>query len=231
MRQTTKIQQITNVVPGEGDFNVNVTIDGQSVTVIAGNNFLQFLAIKFYEWSFFSQGDDAAMWYASLKSQFDLFMIEQGDMFSMIYKALSAEYDPSVNFSRDEQQSHKNTHTVINGKSMTTTFNNYQSSLTHGAVVDDKVTTFESAALRNAAERSNSGTDTNTITGSYTAANSGTDTTTDSGLLADNKRIVKGVSGAAPAENIRAEIDMRMKYDFLDIVLDSFVNRYLFLLA
>ena len=231
MRQTTQISQINTIIPGPTDFNVNVTYNDETITVITGNDFLQYLALQYWEWSFFSQGDTAAAWYNYLLAAFNLYMAEMSDSYDRIYAALMKSYDPAANYSRDEQQSHKNTRTMLHGKTATTTYNNYQSEISYASNVSADVTTFDDTNLRNKDKTSKGGKDTTTLSGSVATADTGTDTTTDTGLLADNERKVTGLQRAAAAENIQKEIDMRLHNDFLDIVLQGFADRYLFLLA
>lgn len=231
MRQTTQISQIHEVVPGATDFNVNVTYNGETITVIIGNDFLQYLALQYWEWSFFSQGDTAADWYTYLLAAFNLYMAEMSDNYDRIYAALMKSYDPAANYSRDEQQSHKNTRTLLHGNMKTTSYDNYQSETSYASNVSSDVTTFDDTALRNKDKTSKGGKDTTTLSGSVATAYTGTDTTTDTGLLADNERKVTGLQRAAAAENIQKELDMRLHNDFLDIVLQGFADRYLFLLA
>lgn len=231
MRQTTQISQIHEVIPGATDFNVNVTYNDETITVIAGNDFLQYLALNYWEWSFFSQGDTAAAWYSYLLAAFNLYMAEMSDSYDRIYAALMKSYDPTANYSRDEQQSHKNTRTLQHGKTATTTYTNYQSEVSYASNVSADITTFDDTNLRNKDKTSKGGKDTTTLSGSVAVANTGTDTTTDTGLLADNERKVTGLQRAAAAENIQKELDMRLHNDFLDIVLQGFADRYLFLLA
>lgn len=231
MRQTTQISQIHEVVPGPTDFNVNVTYNDETITVITGNDFLQYLALQYWEWSFFSQGDTAADWYTYLLAAFNLFMAEMSDSYNRIYAALMKTYDPAANYSRDEQQSHKNTRTLLHGNMKTTSYDNYQSEISYASNVSADVTTFDDTNLRNKDKTSKGGKDTTTLNGSVSTADTGTDTTTDTGLLADNERKVTGLQRAAAAENIQKELDMRLHNDFLDIVLQGFADRYLFLLA
>ena len=231
MRQTTQISQIHEVIPGPTDFNVNVTYNDETITVISGSDFVQYLALHYWEWSFFSQGDSAAAWYNYLLSAFNLFMAEMSDSYDRIYAALMKTYDPAANYSRDEQQSHKNTRTLLHGKTATTTYTNYQSEISYASHVSADVTTFDDTNLRNKDKTSKGGKDTTTLSGSVATADTGTDTTTDTGLLADNERKVTGLQRAAAASNIQQEIDMRLHNDFLDIVLQGFADRYLFLLA
>ena len=231
MRQTTQINQINTIIPGPTDFNVNVTYNDETITVITGNDFLQYLALHYWEWSFFSQGDSAAAWYSYLLAAFNLYMAEMSDSYDRIYATLMKSYDPAANYSRDEQQSHKNTRTLLHGKTATTTYTNYQSETAYASNVSSDVTTFDDTFLRNKDKTTKGGKDTTTLSGSVATADTGTDTTTDTGLLADNERKVTGLQRAAAAENIQKEIDMRLHNDFLDIVLQGFADRYLFLLA
>lgn len=231
MRQTTLISQINEVIPGTTDFNVNVTYNDETITVIAGNDFLQYLALNYWEWSFFSQGDTAAAWYSYLLAAFNLYMAEMSDSYDRIYAALMKSYDPAANYSRDEQQSHKNTRTLLHGKTATTTYTNYQSEVSYASNVSADITTFDDTNLRNKDKTSKEGKDTTTLSGSVAVANTGTDTTTDTGLLADNERKVTGLQRSSAAANLTEEINMRLHNDFLDIVLQGFADRYLFLLA
>ena len=231
MRQTTQIYQILDVVPGQGDFDVKVTYEGSTVTVISGGDFLQYLALHYYEWSFFSKGDDDATKYTYLRMAFDMYMTEMSDSYDRIYAALMQAYDPTANYSRDEQQSHKNTRTLQHGKTATTTYTNYQSEVSYASNVTADVTTFDDTTLRNKDKTSKGGKDTTTVSGSVAVANTGTDTTTDTGLLADNVRKVTGLQRSSAAANLTEEINMRLHNDFLDIVLQGFADRYLFLLA
>lgn len=231
MRQTTQISQINEVIPGTTDFNVNVTYNDETITVIAGNDFLQYLALNYWEWSFFSQGDTAAAWYSYLLAAFNLYMAEMSDSYDRIYAALMKSYDPAANYSRDEQQSHKNTRTLQHGKTATTTYTNYQSEVSYASNVTSDVTTFDDTTLTPKDKTSKGGKDTTTLSGSVAVANSGTDTTTDTGLLADNERKVTGLQRSSAAANLTEEINMRLHNDFLDIVLQGFADRYLFLLA
>lgn len=231
MRQTTQISQINEVIPGTTDFNVNVTYNDETITVIAGNDFLQYLALNYWEWSFFSQGDTAAAWYSYLLAAFNLYMAEMSDSYDRIYAALMKSYDPAANYSRDEQQSHKNTRTLLHGKTATTTYTNYQSEVSYASNVTSDVTTFDDTTLTPKDKTSKGGKDTTTVSGSVAVANTGTDTTTDTGLLADNERKVTGLQRSSAAANLTEEINMRLHSDFLDIVLQGFADRYLFLLA
>ena len=231
MRQTTQISQINEVIPGTTDFNVNVAYNDETITVIAGNDFLQYLALNYWEWSFFSQGDTAAAWYSYLLAAFNLYMAEMSDSYDRIYAALMKSYDPAANYSRDEQQSHKNTRTMLHGKTATTTYTDYQSEVNYASHVASDVTTFDDTTLTPKDKTSKGGKDTTTVSGSVAVANTGTDTTTDTGLLADNERKVTGLQRAAAAANLTEEINMRLHNDFLDIVLQGFADRYLFLLA
>lgn len=231
MRQTTQISQINEVIPGTTDFNVNVTYNDETITVIAGNDFLQYLALNYWEWSFFSQGDTAAAWYSYLLAAFNLYMAEMSDSYDRIYAALMKSYDPAANYSRDEQQSHKNTRTLLHGKTATTTYTNYQSEISYASNVTSDVTTFDDTTLTPKDKTSKGGKDTTTLSGSVAVANTGTDTTTDTGLLADNERKVTGLQRSSAAANLTEEINMRLHNDFLDIVLQGFADRYLFLLA
>lgn len=231
MRQTTQISQINEVIPGTTDFNVNVTYNDEAITVIAGNDFLQYLALNYWEWSFFSQGDTAAAWYSYLLAAFNLYMAEMSDSYDRIYAALMKSYDPAANYSRDEQQSHKNTRTLLHGKTATTTYTDYQSEVSYASNVTSDVTTFDDTTLTPKDKTSKGGKDTTTVSGSVAVANTGTDTTTDTGLLADNERKVTGLQRSSAAANLTEEINMRLHNDFLDIVLQGFADRYLFLLA
>lgn len=231
MRQTTQISQILDVVPGEHDFDVNVTYEGDTVTVISGGDFLQYLALLYYEWSFFSKGDDDTTKYTYLRMAFDMYMTEMSDSYDRIYAALMQAYDPTANYSRDEQQSHKNTRTLQHGKTATTTYTNYQSEVSYASNVSADVTTFDDTNLRNKDKTSKGGKDTTTLSGSVAVANTGTDTTTDTGLLADNVRKVTGLQRSSAAANLTEELQFRLHNDFLDIVLQGFADRYLFLLA
>lgn len=231
MRQTTQISQINEVIPGTTDFNVNVTYNDETITVIAGNDFLQYLTLNYWEWSFFSQGDTAAAWYSYLLAAFNLYMTEMSDSYDRIYAALMKSYDPAANYSRDEQQSHKNTRTLLHGKTATTTYTNYQSETSYASNVTSDVTTFDDTNLTPRDKTSKGGKDTTTLNGSVLTADTGTDTTTDTGLLADNERKVTGLQRSSAAANLTEEINMRLHNDFLDIVLQGFADRYLFLLA
>ena len=231
MRQTTQISQILDVVPGEHDFDVNVTYEGDTVTVISGGDFLQYLGLLYYEWSFFSKGDDDTTKYTYLRMAFDMYMTEMSDSYDRIYAALMQAYDPTSNYSRDEQQSHKNTRTLQHGKTATTTYTNYQSEVSYASNVSADVTTFDDTNLRNKDKTSKGGKDTTTVSGSVAVANTGTDTTTDTGLLADNVRKVTGLQRSSAAANLTEELQFRLHNDFLGIVLQGFADRYLFLLA
>ena len=231
MRQTTQISQISEVIPGAADFNVNVTYNDETITVIAGNDFLQYLALNYWEWSFFSQGDTAAAWYSYLLAAFNLYMAEMSDSYDRIYAALMKSYDPAANYSRDEQQSHKNTRTMLHGNMKTTSYDDYQSEISYASNVSSDVTTFDDTTLTPKDKTSKGGKDTTTLSGSVAVANTGTDTTTDTGLLADNERKVTGLQRSSAAANLTEEINMRLHNDFLDIVLQGFADRYLFLLA
>lgn len=231
MRQTATIHDVISVVPAEHDFDVNVTYEGSTVTVIEGGTFLQYLAIMFDEWSFFCYGNDAAAWYSYLLNQYNMYMAEMSDSYDRIYAALMQAYDPTANYSRDEQQSHKNTRTLQHGKTATTTYTNYQSEVSYASNVTADVTTFDDTTLTPKDKTSKGGKDTTTVSGSVAVANTGTDTTTDTGLLADNVRKVTGLQRSSAAANLTEEINMRLHNDFLDIVLQGFADRYLFLLA
>lgn len=230
MRQTTQISQILDVVPGEHDFDVNVTYEGDTVTVISGGDFLQYLGLLYYEWSFFSKGDDDTTKYTYLRMAFDMYMTEMSDSYDRIYAALMQAYDPTANYSRDEQQSHKNTRTLQHGKTATTTYTNYQSEVSYASNVTTDATTFDNTNFRNKDKTSKGGKDTTTVSGSVAVANTGTDTTTDTGLLADNVRKVTGLQRSSAAANLTEELQFRLHNDFLDIVLQGFADRYLFLL-
>ena len=230
MRQTTQISQIFDVVPGEHDFDVNVTYEGSTVNVISGGDFLQYMALLYYEWSFFSKGDDDTTKYTYLRMAFDMYMTEMSDSYDRIYAALMQAYDPTANYSRDEQQSHKNTRTLQHGKTATTTYTNYQSEVSYASNVSSDVTTFDDTTLKPKDKTSKGGKDTTTVSGSVAVANTGTDTTTDTGLLADNVRKVTGLQRSSAAANLTEELQLRLHNDFLDIVLQGFADRYLFLL-
>lgn len=244
MRQVTQIQQLTNIIPGQNDFDVNVKDGNDTILVIAGNDFLQYLSLRYYEWSFFSQGDTKLEWYASLKSQFDLYMKEQGDALSDIYEALTTEYDPISDYSRNVKKKFKNSRTVdntpftpdgsstaITGKSVTTSYDNYQKEISYGKKDEVKVATFESATVdKPLTESGLSNSDSETYRGSMTVTQGGMERITDVGLEADNQTSIVGTN-TSPSTNIEEEIKLRLKYDFTDIVLNDFATRYLFLLA
>lgn len=231
MRQTTQISQIVDVIPGEGDFDLTVNYEGSDITVISGSAIREQLSLQFYEWSFFSKGDDAATWYTYLRYAWQLYTAEMSDTYDRIYAALMQAYDPTANYNRDEQQSHKNTRTLQHGKTATTTYTNYQSEVSYASNVTADVTTFDDTTLRNKDKTSKGGKDTTTVSGSVAVANTGRDTTTDTGLLADNIRKVTGLQRSSAAANLTEELQFRLHNDFLDIVLQGFADRYLFLLA
>lgn len=244
MRKTAQIAWLSDATVGDHDFDVNVTVEGQSVTVIPSLAFFDFLQEHYYEWSYFSNSTDLTGWYNDLKDKFTQYSLEFMDVLTSIYEALQAKYDPSSNFSRHEQASHKNERTIGYGKSVTTDYGDdgLETTINYGHVVTDKTTTFDNTAtLRPATETiysdyngisgTDPGGDIHTVKGTVTNESSGEDTITDVGLKADNQRDIEGLQRATAAENIQKEIDMRLKNDFFDIAVEEFVKRYLFLLA
>lgn len=152
--------------------------------------------------------------------------------FNNIYKALTAQYDPAANYTRDEQQSHKNERTTNYAKTATNTTTDMTSVTEYDSTIADDTTTYnQTAQLRPATSQSKTGTDTTTLNGTNTTAQAGSDIVTDIGLLDDNVRKVTGLQRAAASENIKSEIDMRVHNSFFDIVMTGFVERYLFLLT
>lgn len=238
MRQTTQISQIRDVIPGEHDFDVTVTYNNETVTVATGNDFLQYLTLNYWEWSFFSMGDTPAAWYNYLLTTYNLYMAEMSDSYDRIYAALMEVYDPTANYSRHSKESHKNQRTIGYGKSVETDYgtNGLTTTTKYGHSVTNKTTTFDNTAnLRDANQTiygaATDAGDSNTIKGKVSNTASGTDTITDTGLQNDNQRDETGLWRNTASENIETEIGMRIRENFLDIVIEGFVKKYLFLLA
>lgn len=230
MRPIAQMKNMLTIPDSGHDFDVYVTIGSEDITVISSSDIRAAFEYSYYEWEMFTRGDTDSENYGYLVLCFSDYCKEMQMSFNNIFKALTAQYDPAANYSRDEQQSHKNTRTMLHGKSTTTTYNNYQSEINYASNVSADVTTFDDTNLRNKDKTSKGGKDTTKLSGSVTTADTGTDTTTDTGLLADNERKVTGLQRAAAAANIQQEIDMRVHAAFFDIVLLGFADRYLFLL-
>lgn len=248
MRQTTRVCDIVNVVPGEHDFDVIVNVpDGQGsttpYTVMTGSNFLQYIILDYYEWSFFSKGDDATTQYTYLLMAYNMYMAEMGESFDRIYAALTATYDPLSNHTRHEEVDYKNTHSLQYGKTDTMKYsdangaNPFKTKTTYDHFTQSYTTPFDNSSGLNPSSMTeyktpnNSNGDVVQMEGQIVHSLSGTDTTTDTRERKDNKTDVTGQWRATAAENIKEEIEMRLNNDFIDIVLKGFADKYLFLLA
>lgn len=232
MRPIAQMKDMLSIPDTGNDFDVYVTIGGQDITVIPSSEIRHTFEYSFYEWCMFTRGDTDSEHYAYLILCFSDYCKEMQMSFNNIYKALTAQYDPAANYSRDEQQSHKNERTTEYGKTATNTTTDLTSETEYNSTIADDTTTYnQTAQLRPATSQSKTGTDTTTLNGTNTTELTGSDTITDVGLLADNVRKVTGLQRAAASENIRNEIDMRIHNNFFDIVMTGFVERYLFLLT
>lgn len=248
MRRVARVSDIIDVVPGEHDFDVVVNVpDGQGgtvqYTVMSGSDFLQYIGLDYYEWSFFSFGEDASGHYTYLKKQFDMYMAEMGDSLDRIYLALNAQYDPLSNHTRHEEVDYKNTHSLQYGKSDTMKYsdangtNPFKTKTTYDHFTQSYITPFDNnTAGLNPSSMTEYKTDDGKadvvqMEGQITHTLGGTDTTTDTRERKDNKTDVTGQWRATAAENIQKEIEMRINNDFIDIVLKGFADKYLFLLA
>lgn len=238
MRQIAQMKDLLTITDSGHDFDVYVTANGQNVTVISSSQIRHEFEYQYYEWSMFTRGEALSENYGYLVLCFSDYCKEMQMSFNRIYEALTADYDPTSNYARHSKESHKNTRTIGYGKSVTTDYGDdgLTTTTNYGHEVLNKTTTFDNTAtLRDANKtiyQNGSGNgDTNTITGEVSNTASGTDTITDTGLQNDNQRDETGLWRNTASENIETEIGMRIRENFLDIVMDGFVKRYLFLLA
>lgn len=237
MRPIVQVKDLLTITDGGHDFDVSVTEEGQSITVLTTTQIRHELEYQYYEWSMFAKGETLAEKYAYLVLCFSDYLAEMSLSFNRIYEALTAEYDPTSNYSRHSKESHKNERSITYGKGVTTDYgtNGLETTTKYGHSVTNKTTTFDDTEFRNATktiygDASEAG-DTNTIKGSVSNTASGSDTITDTGLQNDNQRDETGLWRNTASENIETEIGMRIRENFLDIVMDGFVKKYLFLLA
>lgn len=250
MRRVARVSDIINVVPGEHDFDVVVNIPDPDnpgsttqYTVMGGSDFLQYVGLDYYEWSFFSFGEDASGHYLYLKKQFDMYMAEMGDSLDRIYLALNAQYDPLSNHTRHEEVDYMNTHELEYGKTDTMQYsdangaNPFKTKTTYDHFTQSYITPFDNSSGLNPSSMTeyktpnNSNGDVVQMEGQITHTLGGTDTTTDTRERENNVTDVTGQWRTTAAKNIEEEIDMRLKNDFIDIVLKGFADKYLFLLA
>lgn len=216
---------------GDHDFDVTVSYNGASVTAIASADMRHHLEYAYNEWRMFTRGDTLAAEYSYLVYCFGEYIKQMQNSLNKIYAALMATYDPTANFARHETVAYKNTHETEYGKTATNTATDYESKTEYNSTVADSLKTYDSVTVSDAQSTSKTGDDTTTLNGEMKTELSGTDTITDTRLAADNQRDMTGLQRSNAAANINAEIDMRIRRDFTDIVLQGFADTYLFLSA
>lgn len=241
MRPIVQVKDLLTITDGGHDFDVSVTEEGQSITVLTTTQIRHELEYQYYEWSMFAKGETLAEKYAYLVLCFSDYLAEMSLSFNRIYEALTAEYDPTSNYSRHSKESHKNERKIEYDKKVETDYGDdgLTTTTSYAHSVLNQTTTFDNTAtLRDATktiyqngENGSGDGDTNTIKGTVTNTASGSDTITDTGYQNDNQRDETGLWRNTASENIETEIGMRIRENFLDIVMDGFVKKYLFLLA
>lgn len=230
MRQTETIANLLTIDGGQNDFTVYVSYNGSDIAVLANADIRHYMWEYYYEWSIFTKGDTLASKYSWLTYIFNEYCKEMQTSFNRIYAALMQSYDPTGDYSRHETIGYKNTRDVEYGKTVTTSADDYTTEVAYDSNVKNQTTTFDSTSLRDATKAIKDGSDTTTVNGEISNTSSGTDTITDTRLPADNVRDVVG-NNNSPQQSIIDEINLRLKNDFTDIVMQGFADKYLFLLA
>lgn len=215
---------------GDHDFDVYVNYNGADTVVLATSDVVHHLDYTYNEWRMFTRGTTLAGEYTYLVYCFGEYCKDMRNSLNRIYAALVKDYDPTGDYSRHETTAYKNEHTIDYGKTATNTANDYQSQTVYNSTVADDIKTYDSVTVQDAQSTSKSGDDTTTISGSMETALTGTDTITDERLPADNIRDVVG-NNNSPQKAINDEISLRIKNDLMDIVVNGFADKYLFLSA
>lgn len=232
MRPTITIAELLTATPiGLTDLDYTLSYQGQDVVAVSTTEVRRLLNLKFYEWRIFTKGNTLQEKYSQFVLDYKNFRDETVLNFNRIYEALMIEYDPTSDYSRHEQESHKNTREVEYGKTATTTATDYETKTEYNSSVADDTTTYNNTqTLRPATKVTRDGDDTTTVNGEMETALTGTDTITDTRLKADNQKDITG-NNRSPQDAIQSEINLRLEQDMADIVVNEFARRFLFLLA
>lgn len=232
MRPTITIAELLTATPiGLSDLDYTLSYQGQDIVAVNTAEVRRLLNLKFYEWRIFTKGNTLQEKYSQFVLDYKNFRDETVSNFSKIFEALMVEYDPTSDYSRHEQESHKNTRTVGYGKTATTTATDYETKTEYNSSIADETTTYNNTqTLRPAVTTTRDGDDTTTVNGEMETALTGTDTITDTRLKADNQKDITG-NNRSPQDAIQSEINLRLEQDMADIVVNEFGRRFLFLLA
>lgn len=232
LRISKTIGDLFEMTPhGDHDFDVYVNYNGSDVVVISSADMIHHLEYSYNEWRMFTRGDTLAAEYSYLVYCFGEYCKQMQNSLNKIYAALMATYDSTANFARHETVAYQNVHSHAFGKSAVNDTIDMESKTEYNSTVADDIKTYDSVTVDDAQSTSKTGNDTTTINGKQITQTTGTDTTTDTRLPSNNQRDITGLQRSNAAENINAEIDMRIRRDFTDIVLQGFADTYLFLSA
>lgn len=215
---------------GEHDFDVYVNYEGSDIIVLSSIDVVRHLEYFYNEWRMFTRSETLYGEYAYLLQCFDEYIDDMQNNLNRIYAALMHTYDPIGDYARHETISYKNEHKVEYGKTVTTTATDYESKTEYNSTVADDIKTYDNVSVADAKSTSKTGDDTTTLNGTMETATTGDDTTTDTRLANDNKRDVVGTK-SSPQKLISDEIKLRIHNDFMDIVVNGFAEKYLFLSA
>lgn len=215
---------------GDHDFDISVTYNGNTVVAVESDDTLFYLENHYNEWKMLTKGVTISEQYNYLKLCFTEYLTEMQNSMNRIYAALMSDYDPTSDYIRHEQQSYKNTHSNMYSKSAINSTIDLESKTEYNSTIADDIKTYDSVNVTDARATNKTGDDTTTMNGKQSTQSSGTDSTIDVRLKTDNQRDVTG-NNAAVQDMIDKEIQLRLRNDFSDIIINGFADKYLFLTA
>jgi hypothetical protein len=223
------------MLQNQNDFNITVTIDEDTYTLMYGKILVDTLLYDYFNWSFLYYTDvvtpDTA--YNFFKKELTDYIDEKTPIWTKAFEALLEKYHVGYDFFRHEITNYKNEHEISFGKAIDNSVTDYETT-TEFAKTENKVSTFDDATYRNDTEiirgDHNTDKDKTTVNGSTNTTESGTETTTDTRLGKDNDVTVEGYNNNM-TKAVEEELKMRINNDISDIIIHDIVKRFFMLLA
>lgn len=146
-----------------------------------------------------------------------------------IANALYNEYNPFINFTRDERRETEYTPNLTDARTPNLTDTrtpNLTNETETESTSTNKIGAWNETTLQTKDEQTNNATITESQTGTETATHTGTDTTTHTGNAKTIETFHSHGDSAmyTPTDVARKESELRITFDLIEIIIDSFKN-------
>lgn len=239
-----KVKDLITLIQSEATTFFNVTLtdsntDPATTTTVINKDYLSdVLVLRFWDWGMFKPDTFNITDYDWFKKAWSSFVRENQDNWNNIFTALKAEYNKIHNFDRHEEVDEstdggKVTTTIFNSSSITNGERNTETSgiTKNGVTVYDEVEVNTYDGTPRTVQRNKPNT--------HVKGYASTDSTNSNGTntveairpqeRTANNHLYGNIGITSSQDMIQQEIDLRIKIDIEDMILDGFVHKYMFI--